>query len=133
MKNQKGQAAVEFALVAVLFFTMCFGMIYGGMVFMDYLQYNNSAREAVRNIALATTDSQRTEAENNFKNSTYQLTKLYIPTREVTYSTDKTSVEVKIKLKLNKDEFPGLPLDLKFPPEELTIKVVMPLEHKSES
>ena len=39
MHRQKGQTLVEFALLVPLFFAMCFGMIYGGIMFLDYLQY----------------------------------------------------------------------------------------------
>lgn len=134
MKNQKGQAAVEFAFVAVLFFTMCFGMIYGGIAFMDYLQYNNAARAVARVIAIETDSSQREKLANDFKNnkSDYinQLTNLYTANPEVEISSN--DVTVTVELTLSPEGFPALLSNVGFPPKKLTAaKIIMPLEHKS--
>ena len=56
MKRKKGQSAVEFALMAPLVFSMIFAMIYGGIMFMDYLNYNNYARTIAREVSLASKD-----------------------------------------------------------------------------
>lgn len=52
MKRQKGQGMVEFALVLPLFFALFFGLFYSGLMFMDYLQYNNAVRDLARDISL---------------------------------------------------------------------------------
>lgn len=129
MNRQKGQSAVELALILPLFFMMCFGMIYGGMFFMDYLSLNNLAYEVARKIALAT-DDERLEIKNKFenKNSEYvrQITNLYTPIPEVTKID--SDVEVEIKLVLNENNLPKLLTALKFPPKNLKpIKIVMPM------
>jgi Flp pilus assembly protein TadG len=47
-----GAAAVEFALVALLLFTLLFGVIQFGFTFWEYIQVAHSAREGVRWAAL---------------------------------------------------------------------------------
>lgn len=59
MKRQKGQSAVEFALMAPIVFTLILGMIYGGVMFMDYLNFNNQARTIAREISIASTKENR--------------------------------------------------------------------------
>ena len=56
MKRQHGQSAVEFALMAPFIFVFIFGMIYGGIMFMEYLHYNNAVRTAARTVAVADPD-----------------------------------------------------------------------------
>lgn len=134
MSKQKGQSAVELALILPLFFTMCFGMIYSGMAFMDYLQYNNAARVVARTISLSQEDEQREIAEDfesNPKKYLNQLTNLYEVTPTVTFPTEPVdSVKVTINLTLNEEDFPALLLKLNFPPKNLTAaEIVMPLEN----
>ena len=52
MNRQKGQSAVEFALIVPLFLILILGMIYGGFAYADYLQYSTAVREAARDIAV---------------------------------------------------------------------------------
>lgn len=139
MKSQKGQATVEFAFVVSFFFMMCFGMIYGGILFMDYLQYNNAARMVARVIAIEPNSDKRTEIATDFKdkNSKYinPLTKLYSATPDVVIDDKvENNVTVTIKLTLNEEGLLGILSRINFPPKNLTaVKVVMPLEHKLES
>ena len=56
MRKQRGQSAVEFALMAPIIFLLIFGMIYGGIMFMDYLNFNNYARTIAREVSLASAD-----------------------------------------------------------------------------
>ena len=51
--RQRGQAAVELAFIAPMFFLIFFSVIYAGILFMDYLQFSNAARAAARDITLA--------------------------------------------------------------------------------
>jgi len=48
MKSNKGATVVEFALIAVLLFTILFGIFEGGRVFHGWLVITNEAREAAR-------------------------------------------------------------------------------------
>ena len=47
---------------------MVFGMIYGGMMFMDYLSLNNSAYKVARDISLTETETEQLEIKNKFEN-----------------------------------------------------------------
>ena len=135
MSRQKGQSAVELAFILPIFFTMVFGMIYGGMMFMDYLSLNNSAYVAARDISLAATETEQLEIKNKFenKNPDYvrQLTNLYSATPRVIRI--EPDVKVEIELDLNEEIFPKLLSALNFPPKKLkSIEIVMPLESKNE-
>ena len=136
MNRQKGQSAVELALILPLFFTMCFAMIYGGMVFMDYLSLNNSARDIARQISLTADKTKQIELKTKFesKNPDYfrQATTLYTATPKVNLYPDAEPVYVKVKIDLNLNaNLPGVLTTLKFPPQTLNpIEIVMPLENK---
>lgn len=53
MKRQRGQSALEFALMAPLILLVVFGAIYGGIMFMQFLNYSNEARTIARQIAVS--------------------------------------------------------------------------------
>ena len=151
MRKQSGQTAVEFALIAPMFFMMCFAMIYAGILFMDYLNYNNSARSIARAVSIenpATIDK-----EKYYEAYIKPLTNLYVIENinddEDFYigsprddkgveipATINTDIEVVINLKLNAD----LPKILSgedgigFPPEKLKpIKYTIKRENISDS
>lgn len=50
--REDGAAAVEFALVAMLFFTLLFGAIQFGYTFFEYISVAHAAREGARWAAL---------------------------------------------------------------------------------
>lgn len=52
VRSDSGAAAVEFALVAVILFTLLFGTIQFGYNFWEYIQVAHAAREGVRWAAL---------------------------------------------------------------------------------
>lgn len=56
MRRQRGQSAVEFALMAPIILLMVFGAIYGGAMFIQFMNYNNEARRIARDIAVASSD-----------------------------------------------------------------------------
>ena len=57
--KQRGQSAVEFALMAPIVFAIVFTMIYGGIMFMDYLNFNNYARTIAREVSLASASDRK--------------------------------------------------------------------------
>ena len=59
MRKQRGQSAVEFALMAPIVFMMIFGMIWGGIMFMQYMHYSNAVRTVARQIAVVQNTTQR--------------------------------------------------------------------------
>jgi len=81
VKGQKGQSAVEFALVIPLFLILVVGMIYGGFAYSDYLQYGNAVRQAARELSVQTDDAKRESLTNRINNGNVSyftpLTKLY--------------------------------------------------------
>ena len=142
MRKQSGQVAVEFALVVPMFFMMCFGMIYAGILFMDYLNYNNAARAIARVASVDGIDKAKADKDKYID----PITDLYIiqsaddiyigaPRNSedvVIPATQNTDVEVVINLTLNAD----LPRILSeeygigFPPSKLKpIKYTMKLEN----
>ena len=137
--RQRGQAAVELAFIAPMFFLIFFSVIYAGILFMDYLQFSNAARAAARDITLASkterTDiinklnEQDTSTINKYANP---LTSLYKPT----FSVDKKTTTVMVNNKsVEKDvsvtvtitfqrtlsslDLPKILNRFKFPPETL--------------
>lgn len=48
MRSADGTEAVEFAIIAMLLFTLMFGIFEGGRVFFDWLVITNEAREGAR-------------------------------------------------------------------------------------
>jgi Flp pilus assembly protein TadG len=53
IRSDKGQAAVEFALVAPLLFALLLGIIQGGIVFHNYITVTDAARAAARKAVTA--------------------------------------------------------------------------------
>lgn len=52
MRKQKGQAIVEFALVFPLMLLFLWAILYGGMLFKDYLTLSNLARDSARTASI---------------------------------------------------------------------------------
>ncbi len=89
MRKQRGQSAVEFALMAPIIFMMIFGMIYGGIMFMQYMHYSNAVRTAARQIAVVKNTTQRESMKKSQEDWLKQLwkeevsIKFYTPTPTV--------------------------------------------------
>lgn len=131
MFKQKGQAMVEFALIVPFLIFLFVALVYGGILFMDYIQYNNAARAIARAVAFNASESESKEAlAEKYFNS---LTSLYTPTLEspkkITDPTTNKLKEVKVTIKLTRAVNLGLFDRIHFPPQELTpIVYIMPVE-----
>ncbi|MCL6520228.1 MAG: pilus assembly protein [Armatimonadetes bacterium] len=68
--DNKGAALVEFAIVALLLFTMLLGIIEFGMLIKDYFALNQAVREGARSAALR---SDETTIVNRVKGSALTL------------------------------------------------------------
>ena len=143
MQRQRGQSAVEFALIAPIIFMMIFGMIYGGFMFMEYMHYSNQVRTVARQIAV-TDKSERTKESviNTYKNeltkiyTEYHMPKMYAPTVEIGsainwvdktdeegnvvkekkvsgFTNDSTEVVVEVSFSMNENVYNSLPNILK--------------------
>lgn len=55
MTRQRGQSVVEFAFILPMFTLFLFGLIYGGTMFLQYLNLSNDARAEARRVAVMTT------------------------------------------------------------------------------
>lgn len=89
MNRQRGQSAVEFALMAPIVFMMIFGMIWGGIMFMEYLHYSNAVRTAARVIAVTDADKRESAitTQANFLREAYEKeisVRLYKPYVNIT-------------------------------------------------
>lgn len=144
MHKQRGQAMVEFAFIVPFLIFLFLALVYGGLLFMDYIQYNNAARAIARTAAFEAANFE--EGKTDFDDSDKEklaaekfnpLTSLYtaeISDLKMNKSPDGSTVSVTIKLTRNKD----LQLfkiltdneDIQFPPKNLKpIVYTMPVEH----
>lgn len=132
MSKQKGQAMVEFALIVPGLIFLFLALLYGGILFMDYLQYNNAARAIARDVAFA--DSSETINKDALAKKYFNaLTNLYTPTLEtperITDPTTKELKEVKVTIHLKRAVNLGLFDKIHFPPKNLVpIVYIMPVE-----
>lgn len=55
-RNEEGAALVEFALIAIVLFTLLFGIIEFGLAFRDWLSVTSATREGARVAAAAAND-----------------------------------------------------------------------------
>lgn len=75
--HEQGAAAVEFALIVVLFVTLLAGVIQFGYTFFEYIQVAHAAREGVRWAALgedAQVVTRATQAAPGLDSSLMQIT-----------------------------------------------------------
>ena len=79
--------------MAPIIFMIVFGMIYGGVMFMDYLNFNNHARMIAREVSLATPNDRETLKE---KYNKYQdmLAGVYAVSIDVDYDDEDVTVQV---------------------------------------
>ena len=68
MKRQQGQSAVEFALISPIIFLFIFAAIYGGAMFIQFLNFNNEARTVARQIALMSSTEDQDDAIEYYNN-----------------------------------------------------------------
>ena len=136
MHKQRGQAMVEFAFIVPFLIFLFLALVYGGLLFMDYIQYNNAARVIARSAAFSSKtefdDSDKVAFEKKFN----PLTSLYtakISDLKMNKSPDGSTVSVTIALTRNKDltlfQFLTDDEDIQFPPKNLKpIVYTMPIE-----
>ena len=57
IRNEKGAAAVEFALLLPILIVLVFGIIYFGTIFNDYIAVSHAARDGARLLAVESFDN----------------------------------------------------------------------------
>ena len=101
---------VEFALIAPIVFLMIFGMIWGGIMFMEYMHYSNAVRTAARQVAvLRTSEVERNNMMEYQKNWLAELwtkevsVKLYQPTTDINIVENYADTDTEHKNRLSRD------------------------------
>lgn len=136
MKRQHGQTLIEFALIAPLMFLLIFGMIYGGVMFVDYLNFNNEARTLARKIAVADS-SKRDELMKDYPAVDGKSFKRFYTVKmkaDYSYAASDTNKKkpidavVVVTFERNNKDLPNIVRASGFPPERFAIKYSMKLE-----
>lgn len=140
MKRQYGQSAVEFALMAPIVFMMIFGMVWGGIMFMEYLHYSNAVRTAARVVAVADAEERKNAIiiQEKYLNDAYEKeisVKFYKPTANITLEPNEynpVDAVVNVTFVMEDATYNSLPNILKylqFPPRSIkTLNYRMKLE-----
>ncbi|MBR4172994.1 MAG: pilus assembly protein, partial [Clostridia bacterium] len=111
MRRQKGQAIVEFALVLPILLLILFMILFGGLLFVDYLTLSNTARSSARDAALLGSEKY-SAIKTEYHNKTKLVSDLYTwGTGEDSFKIEKKTgddnlknyVIVTIKADLNKN------------------------------
>lgn len=97
VKEKKGQALVEFALVLPILLILVFGIIEFGRVFNAYIVVSNASREGARQAAVGNT-SAKTKAEEVAASLTPKVTVNISPAIGSTKYGEKVTVTVTYKM-----------------------------------
>ena len=119
MKIQRGQSAVEFALIAPLIMLLIFGAIYGGGMFIQFLNFNNEARTVARQIAVTTDEDARQTLIDNFNAIPEQPFGMYY----VKSYAEPRNGDIVVRYDFNRSPFP-----FDFPPAHFATSYTMKLE-----
>lgn len=138
MNKQKGQSMVEFAFIVPFLVFLFLALVYGGILFMDYIQYNNAARAIARAAAFSPKDEFNDSDKEVFKQEFNPLTTLYTAeiaeVKKNTTDSENPTVTVKINLIRAVDlNLLGIisNSEVEFPPKYLKpIVYTMPVEKK---
>lgn len=123
---QKGQSTVEFAFVVPFLVFLFLALVYGGMLFMDYIQYNNAARAIARDFAFSQNENTEALKEKYFN----PLTSLYQPVLEPP-AIDEDNKQVTVTISLTRTVNLGFFDEIGFPPAKLKdIVYTMPIEEE---
>ena len=139
MKRQHGQTLVEFALIAPLMFLLVFAMIYGGVMFIDYLNFNNEARTLARQIAVSNSSDRGKLLTEYSKVDGKSFERFYNVTMKAGYGYAENDPEettpvdaiVVVEFKRDNTDLPWIVYKIGFPPKEFAIQYRMKLEKTS--
>lgn len=139
MTKQRGQTLVEFALMAPMMFLLIFAMIYGGVMFVDYMNLNNDARALARRIAVADTTTRaelmdkysETSADSSLKRF-YDIKMTAAYGYAETDTKKETPIDAVVTVTFNRDnkDLPWIVYKVGFPPENFAIQYKMKLEQR---
>ena len=131
MNRQRGQAAIEFALMSPIIFLLIFASIYGGAMFIQFLNFNNEARTIARTVAVADSSTSETKTVSDrdeliaYYNSIGEKEFGIYYVKLTVWTTPATSpVDVVVRYDFNRTEFP-----FNFPPAHFATSYTMKLEN----
>lgn len=88
---------MEFALMTPIILLLIFGAIYGGAMFIQFMNYSNEARRIAREIAVVSTDKRKEKVDqyNGVAMGSFgTLYKVELTTQLIKYSDDGTPTPV---------------------------------------
>lgn len=152
MKMQRGQSVVEFAFVLPLFTLFLFGLIYGGIMFLQYFNLSNDARAEARRIAVMTNTNRDSyfggssenypSSENDAKvitnpqkfGSFYNVTqKIWVTTEtDAEGKTELEDVIVLVEFERDNKDLPNVLKPFNWPPKEFAMQYRMKIENDNE-
>ena len=134
MKLQRGQTLVEFALILPLMALFIFGMIYGGAMFMQYLNFSNEARQIAREISVLENVTNREDIITKYGQET-ELSRFYKAVRKIyfvdkdnkiveengnkVYNSDAVDVMVEVTFTRDNKDLPWILYKIGFPPQTI--------------
>lgn len=138
MKRQRGQSAVEFALISPIIFLLIFAAIYGGAMFIQFMNLSNEARTIARQIAITANATEQNKLKADYEEAWHEFAGLYKINMDIT-GVDKDGnvindvsnssvVDVVVTVNFTHGEFP-----FGFPPSHFALKYRMQKESATSS
>ena len=148
MKRQRGQSVVEFAFVLPMFTLFLFGLIYGGIMFLQYFNLSNDARAEARRIAVMTS-TQRNDyfsasSEKNYPTegnpksvvNPKKFGTFYNVQQQIWFTFDSSDKleDVIVRVEFNRDnaDLPNVLKQFNWPPKEFAMQYRMKVETENE-
>lgn len=152
MTRQRGQSVVEFAFILPVFTLFLFGLIYGGIMFLQYFNLSNDARAEARRIAVMTTeqrDSYFGGSAENYPRTAATSKEVLNPKRFGTFYNVKEKIwveyalnsdgaeapnDVVVRVEFNRDneDLPNVLKSFNWPPKEFAMEYRMQIEIDNE-
>ena len=137
MNRRRGQSVVEFALVVPLFALFLFGLIYGGIMFLQWLNMSNDSRAEARRYAVMTKEQLEQETFPKTVTGAERFGSFYTVTQKIWIENDSSTskpkdVVVSIELERDNKDLPNILRWMNWPPEKLKpLEYRMKLEDKN--
>ena len=137
MNKRRGQSVVEFALVIPLFALFLFGLIYGGIMFLQWLNMSNDSRAEARRYAVMTKEQLEQETFPKTVTGDKRFGSFYTVTQKIWIENDSSTskpkdVVVSIELERDNKDLPNVLRWMNWPPEKLKpLEYRMKLEDKN--
>ena len=137
MNRRRGQSVVEFALVIPLFALFLFGLIYGGIMFLQWLNMSNDSRAEARRYAVMTKEQLEQETFPKTVTGEKRFGSFYTVTQKIWIENDSSTskpkdVVVSIELERDNKDLPNVLRWMNWPPEKLKpLEYRMKLEDKT--